>query len=359
MNLRKSGFTLVELLVVIAIIGVLIALLLPAVQQAREAARRMECQNKLKQLGLACHNFHDTYQRFPTASHELLLTGPGGETDFSGNRHRWSWLTVILPFIEQNALYEDFRTNHLGTGVPWNGGLSVNQARINAFFCPSDGYVTETDGNRGRTSYHCNRGDYWLNYDWHECRGVFGRGDRQKHKMASITDGTSNTFLASEILVGPRRNANRIGEGIAINVGYSNGDAPSLCLARAGANNTLSGDVEHRDWQSGWRWADSHSCYTQWHAVLPPNSPSCGNTAESFALMTASSNHPGGVNVVFVDGSVDFIAETIDAGDATVREGDSPLLADPARPQDYSGPSLRGVWGALGSSYGGEVTGER
>jgi prepilin-type processing-associated H-X9-DG protein len=117
----------------------------------------------------------------------------------------------------------------------------------------------------------------------------------------------------------------------------------------------LSGSISTNDWQAGWRWADSVSIYSQWHPVLPPNRPSCGNTGENFALMTASSYHPGGVQVAFCDGSVHFIADSVDAGDPNIGELSSPLLVDPGRPQDYSGPSLRGVWGALGSSAGGET----
>lgn len=114
---RKRGFTLVELLVVIAIIGILIALLLPAVQAAREAARRSQCTNNLKQLGLALHNFHDVNNRLPASSHDPIFLDPTYR-DYRGERDKWSYLVLILPYIEQKALYDDLVQNCLGHGWP-------------------------------------------------------------------------------------------------------------------------------------------------------------------------------------------------------------------------------------------------
>jgi len=354
--MRKSAFTLVELLVVIAIIGVLIALLLPAVQQAREAARRMECTNNLKQLGLANHNFHDTYGRFVATANEEIFRDPA-DGDWSDGRNRWSYLVALLPYIEQGALYEEMKSNQIGSNRPWTNNDATN-AVINGYGCPSDGNagIGNVGGSRGRTSYHANKGDFWLNWDWHETRGVHGRGDKQMRNMASITDGTSNTMMISEILCGEQQGDQKVKSGVARDIGHSNPMAPSDCLARVDANGRLNGAVQTNDWQKGWRWADAHSVYTQWHVMLPPNGPTCGNTGESFALMTASSNHPGGVNALFCDGSVRFMAETIDAGDPTLTVLDAASPPDPARPQDYTGPSMYGVWGALGSAAGGEVT---
>ena len=350
----KRAFTLVELLVVIAIIGILIALLLPAVQAAREAARRSQCNNNLKQLALAAHNFHDTYKKFPTATHQHGLHDPGNPTGWSNNRHRWSYLTVLLPFIEQQALHDEFIKNHLGQTVPWNN-TPLTFAKISAIICPSDGAANAVPSNaRQPTSYHCNRGDYRLHYDWHECRGVFGRSDKKHHNMASIRDGTSNTMFVSECVVGVP-GSNRVTEAFATGWNPGNGAAPSGCLARLQGDGTLSTPLQGGNWYCGNRWADSHSIYTQWHVVLPPNAPSCGNSGENWAMMTASSYHPGGVNTAFTDGSVQFMSETIDAGDPTVGESSLPTLVDPNRPQDYGGPSIRGVWGALGSSGGGEA----
>jgi prepilin-type N-terminal cleavage/methylation domain-containing protein/prepilin-type processing-associated H-X9-DG protein len=354
---KRKGFTLVELLVVIAIIGILIALLLPAVQAAREAARRSQCTNNLKQLGLACQNFHDTYQRFPVATHEVNFKHPTLSTStnirYDGNRHRWSWICAILPFIEQSALYDEFMTNHLGKTVPWNTN-NLTRAKIATVLCPSDGQANSVRPNdRQFTSYHGNRGDYRLGYDWHECRGVFGRGDRQYHTMSTITDGTSNTMLISECKTGVP-GTRRVTEAFANGWGGTGWDAtpPQGCLDRVGPDGQLTGDIQGPDWIAGWRWTDSHAIYTQWHPVIGPNGPSCGNNGESWALVTASSYHPGGVNVAFCDGSVHFISETIDTGDPTTSEKD--VATNPSRPQDYRGPSLRGLWGSLGSSRSGE-----
>jgi prepilin-type N-terminal cleavage/methylation domain-containing protein/prepilin-type processing-associated H-X9-DG protein len=357
---RWRAFTLVELLVVIAIIGILIALLLPAVQAAREAARRSQCVNNLKQVALGCHNFHDTNKRFPVASHEVNFKDPTLSTpiapNYTGNRHRWSWICAVLPFIEQQPLYDEFLANHLGQSVPWTAD-NLTRTKIDTILCPSDGSANNVRADKRQfTNYHCNRGDYRLNYDWSECRGVFGRGDRQFHTMASIKDGTSNTMLISELICAVK-GGNRVGEAFATGWSAVNGGPPAPCLARKQADGTLSpplqGVGDWDGWGIGYRWADSVSIYTQWHPVLPPNAPSCGDSGESWAMMTASSYHPGGVNVAFADGSVHFIMETIDAGDPTVGESSLPNL--PSNPQNYAGASLRGVWGALGSSFGGET----
>jgi len=352
--LRRYAFTLVELLVVIAIIGILIALLLPAVQAAREAARRSQCVNNLKQMALATQNFHDTYKRFPVASHEVNFKHPTLSTatsiSFSGNRHRWSYICALLPYIEQQPLYDEFISNHLGITVPWSTN-DLTRTKINTILCPSDGAALGVAVNQRQwTNYHCNRGDYRLNYNWNECRGVFGQGVQQFHKMATIKDGTSNTMLISEAICGVE-GSTKVGEAFARGWGFTNGGPPAPCLARALPDGSLSAPLQGGSWRTGWRWADSVSIYTQWHPVIPPNGPSCGNTGENYALMTATSYHPGGVNVAFTDGSVHFISETIDAGDPTIGE-DS--LGVP-RPQDYRGPSFRGVWGALGSSRSGET----
>ena len=347
--MKRKGFTLVELLVVIAIIGILVALLLPAVQAAREAARRMQCTNNLKQLGLACQNFHDTYNEFPTACSQNAAKAVGGS-----NWQRWSYACTLLPFMEQQALYDEWVTNRIGATNPWDTN-DFTCALIPGFLCPSDGNGKTSSGTRARISYHCNRGDYWLHWDWDECRGVFGDRERTYHTMASIEDGTSNTMLISEVRIG-KQGSNRIETGFATGVGGGNGAAPALVSSRAGANGMLNGSVSTNDQCAGWRWADAHSVYTQWHAVLPPNSPNGGNGPEDWSLISASSYHPGGVNVAFVDGSVHFISETIDAGDPNDTVFDSPYPpSDPNRPQDYGGPSVYGIWGAMGSSSGGEV----
>ncbi|GAB6166662.1 DUF1559 domain-containing protein [Thermostilla marina] len=353
-SLRKSGFTLVELLVVIAIIGILIALLLPAVQAAREAARRSQCTNNLKQIGVALHNFHDQNKRFPAATHEMNFHNPPNASG-RGGWARWSYACSLLPYMEQRALYEEFMQNHLGITRPWWTN-DFTKTRIDVLLCPSDGASKAISGyNRAPISYHVNRGDYWLNWDWWECRGTFGRGNKVVVSFAAIPDGSSNTMAASECKIGVK-GSRKVTEAFARGVNSNNGSPPSLCLAEVGANNEFTGSVETGDWQIGWRWPDSRTPYTTYYPMLPPNGPSCGRNAENWAIVTASSYHPGGVNVLMCDGSVHFVQETIDAGDPTLTVFDMPSPpVQSNRPQDYSGPSPYGVWGALGTREGGET----
>lgn len=349
---RPRGFTLVELLVVIAIIGVLVGLLLPAVQAAREAARRMSCTNNLKQLGIALHNFHDTHKEFPSASHQPLFKHPE-YNDWRDGRDRWSYLTVLLPFMEQQPAYDQLVQTHIGKERPWHH-TPLLKTSIPTFLCPSDP-GKDAKNTLARTSYQCNRGDQWLNWDWWESRGVFGNGSRIVKNFSSLTDGASNTMMVSEVKIGVQ-GSRRVTEAIATNLGVQNSDPPSNCLAEVGPDGYFVGDVQGWDWQTGWRWSDAIVPYTLWYPMLPPNGPSCGNNGESWAMITASSHHTGGVNVLFGDGSIHFISETIDAGDPTLTVFDSPYPpSDPNRPQDYTGPSLYGVWGALGSAAGGEA----
>ena len=358
---RRQGFTLVELLVVIAIIGVLVGLLLPAVQQAREAARRMECTNNLKNLGLAVHNFHDAFNRFPSSSHQKAFENPALRNNHPRDRHndgrnRWAYSTVLLPFIEQQALYEELLQSHVGIERPWHS-TPLTRTFISTFICPSDAQAQDVHrSDLGPISYQCNRGDYWLNWDWWECRGVFGRGGTITHSMSTIKDGTSNTMMISELKIG-RQGSRMVTETVARDMGISSwdGSPPSLCLARVGPLQTFTGNVETGGWQPGWRWADAITPYTLWYPMLPPNSPSCGNTAENTAMMSASSYHTGGVNVVMVDGSVNFFTESIDAGDPTRTVQDMPQYNPGTNLQDYSGPSPYGLWGALSTANGGET----
>ena len=362
---KSKGFTLVELLVVIAIIGILIALLLPAVQAAREAARRAQCTNNMKQLALAAHHFHDVHKEFPSTAYQDLYKGMGGGWE------RWSYATVLLPFYEEQPLYDLLMAEHMGRTRPWNNSYTkrdgtrsaheFNGAGLSAVVCPSDpqkDYVHRGGSSISPISYHVNRGDYWLNWNWFECRGVFGTGFRSGsrrtiHSLASIRDGSSNTIMLAECKIGVR-GSKKVSEAFARNVSAANnGEPPSLCLAEVGPDEIFAGAVETGGWQIGWRWADSRTPYTSFHAMLPPNGPSCGRRAENWAIVTASSYHPGGCNVALCDGSVRFVAETIDAGDPTLTVRDMPEWAG-GNPQDYVGASPYGVWGALGTSFAGE-----
>jgi len=354
---RRKAFTLVELLVVIAIIGILVALLLPAVQAAREAARRMSCTNNLKQLALSVHNHHDIHQKFPPACFNVEL-----REQFKGqfNWERLSYIVPLLPFIEQQPLYDDTITYIWEDRRPWSGNNMANGLNspfyrdVEALLCPSDGNKALPFDWCKATSYHANHGDIIMNWDWWEWRGPFGNGERGECTFGRLSDGSSNTIMLAECAIG------RTGDtmcpvkgGIATGLTWNQGSNPTECLARVGPNDILIDPCQGNNGASGWgigrRWGDGISIYTTFFTIIGPNGPTCSDTGESWGIPTASSHHPTGVNVALCDGSVRFITETIDAGDPTQIPPDMN-----GRPQDYTGPSLWGLWGALGTTSGGE-----
>ncbi|MDR1382862.1 MAG: DUF1559 domain-containing protein, partial [Planctomycetaceae bacterium] len=204
---NKIGFTLVELLVVIAIIGILIALLLPAVQAAREAARRMQCTNKLKQFGLALHNYHDAYKSFPAGIAYMPASTSSGRVAWIG----YSPLFVLMPFYEHGAIYEQ-GCNTVGDAygvAPWNQAVP-------ALLCPSDPYarkIIANNGNdNGRATYLYSIGDwpdkYYDQNNTGKCmnnRGVFTISQKYRG-MATMTDGTTKTIVFSERVTTSGRN---------------------------------------------------------------------------------------------------------------------------------------------------------
>ena len=366
-----SGFTLVELLVVIAIIGILVGLLLPAVQAAREAARRMQCSNNLKQLALAEHNHHDAYKRFTVSSHDLSWKSALQTPSNSFGYDRLSFLTRLLPYIEQTALFNTIAPYQLLGGQPWTNDtrgpttgrvVSPYMSNISSFRCPSDRVQTQLNDVKP-TNYACCRGDLYLNSgDW-EWRGAFSNGERGSGTFATMKDGSSNILMLSELVIG-RTNGTPGGdsvlEGTARNkIGPVGGAfTPSLCLSAKGPNNTLVGSLQYTwddtGWGKGRRWGDSLNAYTCFFTILPPNGPTCANdNAESNAMPTASSYHTGGVNAAMCDGSIRFISQSIDAGNSSFVV---PVPANDSNTRHYSGPSYWGVWGAMGSAIGGEVS---
>ena len=381
-NLRGEGntlgFTLVELLVVIAIIGILIALLLPAVQAAREAARRMQCTNNLKQLALACHNHVDSKKVFPNSAHSLSLCveiwQSRSRNDYwsSGGRNRLSFLCDLLPYIEQQAVHELIVTQASSTGdiyawaaIPGN----PNHARISAFRCPSDG-ESFTLGDLQGTNYRASRGDMPCGFEWGPAhglaaglsnRGAFGIGSQATFGFEGIPDGSSNTILIGEAVVGPASDAevNLIKGGIAV---YEM-PRPSTCLAKRGADGKLNAPLGkptpgHPSQQPGRRWMDAENLFTAFFTILPPNSPSCCSSdasggSEWDTMVAASSYHTGGANVARADGSVSFVSDTVGTENLNLTANDAPISFS-GHWGTYNGPAFYGVWSQMGTRKGGE-----
>lgn len=344
----RRGFTLVELLVVIAIIGVLIALLLPAVQQAREAARRMQCSNQLKQLGLALHNYHDTYGTFPPRKQGT--TGPSESARIAHNYGRASAFIALAPYYEQASMYNQIVAGDPSISYPPYGpaawkGWAVWNTPPKMLLCPSG---TAFNKQNNAVNYMFSVGDQINNNrDSTNLRGVFQ--NREGVGFKDITDGSSNTIAMSERLITNYSLGSQSGN-IEPKAGTATGFSglatnPGQCVASVSGkyyNNTSS--LKGR---TGWRWTDGQIEKVGFTTVLPPNAPSCidgGNVNGDgqHTIMSPTSNHPGGVMGLFCDGSVTFVTDTINTGNlsaGSVTSGQSPY----------------GVWGAMGSKAGGEA----
>ncbi len=304
----RTGFTLIELLVVIAIIAILIALLLPAVQQAREAARRSSCKSNLKQLGIAFHNYHDTYGTLPRGHYQIT-----GADSWHGHG---IWVS-LLPQMEQSNVYEgwNFNQDYL------NGANIERNTRIAVLLCPSD---PDYGGSEPGVNYVGNGGstfDFWFNTG--TANGAIARLDEVR--FADITDGLSNVVLASEILKGDANSGVtsdsdivRIDNGAATFANAAFATQAELDAAGALADAANPGEQPSRS-QCGQHWSAPYSYQSMFNTAAPPNwnhrsvamGGNFGRCSDRNGLFPARSRHTGGVQATFADGSVRFISENV------------------------------------------------
>jgi len=299
----RAGFTLVELLVVIAIIGVLVALLLPAVQTAREAARRTQCKNHFKQIGLALHNYHDVQKILPPAAQFW-----NGDDARTSDNFRANWIIMILPFMEQQALYESFDFKE-----PISHGNNRNSRgiKVPGLLCPSDGFtrikfkgLTSTEGdNWQRGNYAANGHASFIQdngFSDDRRRGVMGIN--VSLRFSEISDGLSNAMMAGEVRAGITDEDRR---GV-----WAMGTAGASSLFKHGCGGDANGPNAPNE-----RSDDIEGCnllYTSpGLARLNATRMGCWQTCNASQQATVRSTHPGGTVILIADGSVHFISETV------------------------------------------------
>jgi prepilin-type N-terminal cleavage/methylation domain-containing protein len=378
---RRRGFTLVELLVVIAIIGTLVGLLLPAVQAAREAARRSTCANSLKQLGVALHSYESVRRSFPPSSWgpvesscfwpptsgkysdcDNIIVFPTKGTVINGVPYAGSGglsgHVALLPYSENQDLYNKIMSDLASSPkylwleyAPW-------QTQIPLLLCPSDiPRNTDSDGSNrplaaGQHNYVFCIGDHHLNLDYDQSiyrqRGIFGLNSNCRVK--DIPDGLSKTLAMSEC-TRPQTSG-----GTVLNT------ESASAFDQTWTVNGCSGLWRGNGYPAGTSLVPGHRSMGTWwylgvynnqnfNTCLPPNGPVCSQFNQfGFSILTTRSKHRGGVQSLFADGAVTFVSENVDGGN---RAAASPVTDRSTAPVSTVA-SPYGVWGALGSRIGGE-----
>ena len=291
---RRKGFSLIELLVVVVIIALLAALLFPALQQAREAASRIRCVNNLKQLGIACHNYHEAQLYLPV--------GQVGSTRLSAH-------SLLLPHLEQSPLYQSIRYDR-PVSDPLNRPALMQDVAV--FRCPSESNDTLRPEAGARVNYMANKGSGIL---WRDATGpntamppsdgvMYYNGSA---RLSGVTDGLSNTAFFSERILGDDDN-NRVSPIADVFVAVASPLTQDEAAQQCNAIDTSDLSTQYPI-PMGAPWLDGQHCYLH---VSPPNTRSCNFQPVRRAVMPPSSHHTGGVNLLLGDGSVRFVANRID-----------------------------------------------
>lgn len=319
----RKGFTLVELLVVIAIIGILIALLLPAVQAAREAARRTSCTNNLKQIVLAAHNYHDTLKKLPIMVGWNVNPANGAWT----RNGAFSDKVPLLPFLEQTNAHDKTRFDgepYTNRGWHNNRNNESQSQKFPMFICPSAG--TETPGGeQGLHTYSIIVGTTPSVWPYSPANGVQDKNNgmaaifgvptnlcNQHRRFASAKDGTANTLYYSEFIPddGGSNKFYHVMDWISCN---NVDECRTACINQTNQIDAGRRGLRGAGWAASWSAFGSGICVT-----LGPNEPTChhrngrSDWMVNDGFYTANSNHPAGVNAARLDGSVDFVPESID-----------------------------------------------
>lgn len=345
----RLGFTLVELLVVITIIGILTALILPAVLAARESARRMHCANNLKQIGLALHNYHSSHSVFPMGA--SLATSALPKATYTWNN--WSCHALLLPHLEAKPLYDAANFSlavwpSTVSPLGWAANSTVSETMISMFMCPSDDLVGSTSLN----SYYGSFGTTTLGATSGGCTGMFFY--QVNYGIQHVQDGTSSTIAFSESLAssGELRGGHivlaedpSLTDAITGVAGLQGGvlfdanqNPPAVLSALDTCNSAFATGEGFITATKGYRWAIGANAFTLFNTIVTPNNkryswnacrsgcaPKC--YADNSNFSNANSHHPGGVNALMADGGVRFVKDSIE---------------------------LR-VWWSLGTRAGGEV----